>query len=592
MPSLGRRLCLHGFVAAVVTLSCSNRRSDCTMNLTCAAAGDAGVGGSGGAGGSACKSPCTGSKPVCKAATKTCVECTSNAHCAGLMCNTSNNQCVECLTHDDCKQTPDLLCLDGTCSPCTSNSDCAQITGKAVCKTDTDAGRTLDAGAPAGTCVECVSDEDCPKGSKPLCEDSTNTCVQCFTSDDCTSVLASVCSKHACVGCSTNGDCEKFAGKDVCTAGTCVKATVTDLALGGYHTCARLNDDKVKCWGSNMSGQLGNGQLGNSTTCCVSSPVPVAGVTQVVSVGVGSNHTCAVLSNGTLACWGDGSGYTGAAWGSVHDLTPVVLSSISDAVAVVAAGDSGCGPGTCSGYEGTCILLKGGSVQCLGFGGYGLGNTSGGDGSAPVKVQLGATAVAVEIASGGRHRCARLANSTVQCWGANDLGQLGFDTQAVDSLPGYVTGLAQAIDIAAGLSHSCAAIADGTVQCWGYNGYGQLGNGTTTDSMVPVAVHNLSQVTAVAAGRYHTCAVLSAGTVKCWGYNGYGQLGNGTTTNNPTPVEVSGLPKAAVAIAAGGAHTCARLDDGTVECWGSNGSSQLGDDTTADRPLPVVVSSL
>jgi hypothetical protein len=157
--------------------------------------------------------------------------------------------------------------------------------------------------------------------------------------------------------------------------------------------------------------------------------------------------------------------------------------------------------------------------------------------------------------------------------------------------PVGVSGIATATAIAAGGEHTCARLADGSVQCWGANFNGQLGNGTTTNSSVPVNVTGLGTTTAISTGNGYTCARLASGDLQCWGDNGYGQLGNGTTTNSSTPVTVSGVGNA-TAISAGTRHTCGRLADGSVRCWGDNSNGQLGDGTTTDSLTPVSVSGI
>ncbi len=127
------------------------------------------------------------------------------------------------------------------------------------------------------------------------------------------------------------------------------------------------------------------------------------------------------------------------------------------------------------------------------------------------------------------------------------------------------------------------------VYCWDRNASGQLGDGTTEDRLTPIAVSGLTGAVAIAAGSAHTCAVLANGSARCWGNNDNGQLGNGTTTDRLTPVAVSGLT-GAIAIAAGLEHTCALLNDGTARCWGDNFSSQLGDGTAGYSPTPVQVA--
>src|SRR5436190_20214158 len=142
--------------------------------------------------------------------------------------------------------------------------------------------------------------------------------------------------------------------------------------------------------------------------------------------------------------------------------------------------------------------------------------------------------------------------------------------------------------LAAGARFSCAIIRGGAVRCWGINDSGQLGYGNTRDigdnetpaSVAPVDLGGHKAV-AIAAGFYHACALLDNGRVRCWGQGSAGQLGYGNTNNvgddeTPAaagPVELGGK---AVAITAGGFHTCAILDNGRVRCWGLNWRGELG----------------
>src|SRR6266566_1347113 len=129
--------------------------------------------------------------------------------------------------------------------------------------------------------------------------------------------------------------------------------------------------------------------------------------------------------------------------------------------------------------------------------------------------------------------------------------------------------------------------------CWGHNNHGQLGDGTKTERDTPVAVSGLpSGVQAIAAGSAHTCALLSSGGIDCWGANDDGQLGDGKMSDRPLPAAVSGLAGGAQAVSPGGAHTCALLSGGAVECWGANDYGQVGDGTKAFRYYPVPVSGL
>nr|MBK7064109.1 hypothetical protein [Deltaproteobacteria bacterium] len=122
----------------------------------------------------------------------------------------------------------------------------------------------------------------------------------------------------------------------------------------------------------------------------------------------------------------------------------------------------------------------------------------------------------------------------------------------------------------------------------GDNRAGQLGDGTTMTHATPVEVFGLRGVGSVALGEAHTCARLLDSTVRCWGSNLAGQLGDGTRTERLTPVAVPGLPEA-VAITAGGSHTCALSGEGAVWCWGANNGGQLGDGSVDPRNAPIAV---
>jgi alpha-tubulin suppressor-like RCC1 family protein len=196
---------------------------------------------------------------------------------------------------------------------------------------------------------------------------------------------------------------------------------------------------------------------------------------------------------------------------------------------------------------------------------------------------VGGVTGATQLALGGRHACALLADRTATCWGSDQL--MSYAT------PTAVAGLSNVTALAAGALHTCALLQDGTVSCWGDNTFGQLGTGTTSFTAVvaPGApVTGLAGVTAIAAGGDHTCALLGDGTIRCWGIDTNGELGDGTIVEKrdvATPVVgVSG----AVAISAGAALSCALLDDGTVRCWGENESSQAGTGSLlADMPAPT-----
>ena len=195
--------------------------------------------------------------------------------------------------------------------------------------------------------------------------------------------------------------------------------------------------------------------------------------------------------------------------------------------------------------------------------------------------------------------CALMDTGSVKCWSLKNNGE-PLDLTPPAPVPGLSSGVT-AVTVSSSYSdyyegHACALLTDGGVKCWGANNNGQLGDGTTTPSATPASVAALGgKAIAVAAGSEHTCAVLETGSVQCWGSNGDGQLGDGTREQSSVPLDVSGLADAAVSITAGGAygsgvgpHTCALLANGGVQCWGSNEAGQLGNGVNT-RLAPVDV---
>lgn len=240
----------------------------------------------------------------------------------------------------------------------------------------------------------------------------------------------------------------------------------------------------------------------------------------------------------------------------------------------------------------TCALTTSGAVRCWGRNDLGqLGNGSFDDSTSPVAVV--GIHTATRLSAGAHHTCALLEDGTVRCWGRNQHGQLGNGSSASSNVPVVVAMLGQVYEIAAGSEHSCARLWNDTVWCWGANEAGQIGNGTLTDALSATQVTGLSDVSAITVGGHHTCARRWDTSMRCWGANATGQLGDGTTNDRSLPVVVSGLSGATSQIGAGMAHTCARMDDDTVRCWGSNSDHQIGDGTNAlQRLVPTTVLGL
>ena len=208
----------------------------------------------------------------------------------------------------------------------------------------------------------------------------------------------------------------------------------------------------------------------------------------------------------------------------------------------------------------------------------------------------------VSISAGTRHTCAAYASGSVSCWGDNENGQLGngqFGGNVYSTVPVEVEGITDAVSIAVGWEHSCAVHATGEVSCWGDNSHGELGSGQEDETVpLPVKVADLDDATSVTAGHWHTCALRSTGGISCWGADHDGQLGNGEIGEIgemfSVPVDVLEISDA-IAVSAGGEHTCAVHATGEGSCWGDNWRGELGNGISGneyDSAVPVKVSGI
>ncbi len=340
-------------------------------------------------------------------------------------------------------------------------------------------------------------------------------------------------------------------------------STVSSLAVGEYHACARKSSGTLHCWGYNTYGQVGAGP-GSAWAIEIATAVP--GLSNITQVAVGNSHTCATSATGALYCWGsNSSGQIGVepTWSSYYVPTLVPGAGWASQVA--------------AGSYFTCAITALSATKCWGSNSYGqLGNGNNFNQTNPVDV--GGLYGAHHLDAGTSHTCALLPGGYAKCWGFNGHGQLGNGSSGdYSDVPVDVSGLSDATQIVLGGSYTCALMASGGVKCWGDNNHGQLGLGYVSYSPVtsPVDVPGLSGVVALVAGGVHVCALLAGGTVKCWGDNYYGQLGNGSFVDSPSPVDVVGIT-GVTAIAAGGFNTCAVVSGGEVMCWGNNYHGQLG----------------
>ncbi len=328
-------------------------------------------------------------------------------------------------------------------------------------------------------------------------------------------------------------------------SGVLVDKTVVALSAGIIHTVALCSDGTVAAWGDNYYGQLGDG-----TSSYRLSPVLVdqSGVLigkTVMAVSAGGEHTVALCSDGNVAAWG--SNYSGELGdGTTTDRSsPVMVNQsgvlVDKTVVAVSAG-----------WSHTMALCSDGTVAAWGNNGNGqLGDGTTIDRSSPVIMNQSGVLVdktVVAVTAGRAHTKALCSDGTVAAWGDNSSGQLGEGTTSYRLSPVLVDQSGVLIDktvvaVSAGRDHTVALCSDGTVAVWGDNSWGQLGDGTTTDRSSPVMVNQSGvlagkTVVAVSAGGDNTMALCSDGTVAAWGINESGQLGDGTTTSHSSPVQV------------------------------------------------------
>ena len=209
---------------------------------------------------------------------------------------------------------------------------------------------------------------------------------------------------------------------------------------------------------------------------------------------------------------------------------------------------------------------------------------------------LGGTCVpcVAELAGGTSHLCARRQDGHLQCWGKNDRGQIGDGSTTERVLPADVEmnedgePLGAVLDIGLGSHHTCAVTESGTY-CWGENSSGQLGDPSLASHPAPTALS--ADAISIAAGLSHTCWLEQGGAVECIGDNAASQLGKDQDVipSSTDPVQALASGAAALALGAGAFHTCARMEDDSLRCWGGNDDGQIGDGSFDNARAPATV---
>jgi alpha-tubulin suppressor-like RCC1 family protein len=274
----------------------------------------------------------------------------------------------------------------------------------------------------------------------------------------------------------------------------CINAvtTYTQISAGGSHTCGIMNDGAVACWGRNDEGHA----------------TPPAGVFTQISAG--NAHTCGVRDSGAVACWGI------SAFGETLPPTGVFTQ--------VSAGN---------GYS--CGVRNGGAVECW-------GQNHQGQATPPVDATF------AQVSAGDDYACGVKSDGTIACWGNNEYGRA---TPPVGNFT----------QVSASLWYACGVKSDQSVACWGDENY-------TQD--IPS-----DRFTQVSTGDWHTCGLKLDGAVACWGSNGYGQA----TAPVGTFTQIS----------AGSYHNCGLKNDGAVACWGWNENGEATPSISGDYYVPLEI---
>lgn len=539
----------------------------------------------------------------------------------------------------------DFHVVASQCVPCTKGS--TRPAGDDASLEDTSCVPTLcqaDEYVQQNTCIPCPAGTRNEAGDDASLEDTScepilcaqdefvqdHTCTPCapgttrLAGDDAsgsdTSCEAVLCAEnqrvldHTCTPCSAG--LTRSAGDDASGEDTSCTRWQTPLYMSDTHTCAKMQDRTLKCWGRNHVGQLG---LGSVEPAEQLTPITVPDLSNVTHASIGANRSCIIVEPGQVKCWG--SQYNDTWLGvessetaisipsSVRNITNAIHLKIpkhgSSTCAIIDMGQVKCCGDTTSNQIGKlrwpktidnisaanilnlgvstyCALLESGQTACWGSnnGKFANGMLNG----STIAQTSHYPSQVVDFDVGSVHTCALLDTREIWCAGTNSRNQITnkYNDNMIITFPVKIDELEKQQQIIVGFAYNCTRGEDELVKCWG-----TLPGGL--EYGLPQTIQNLTGARDIQGDDTFACALLDTGEVACWGRNDHGQLGGGTRTDSlGTATRVSGITNA-VSIHVGPKRACALLDDGKIMCWGYNEYGVLGDGTTQDKLTPILL---
>lgn len=336
----------------------------------------------------------------------------------------------------------------------------------------------------------------------------------------------------------------------------------TKVAVGPSSACGLNATGAIYCWGSDASGQIGDGAGVTSQT----SPVRIDGAFTYADVAVGNGYACGVRTSGQLYCWGSNSSGELGDGTSTTRWVPTAVATGSTFIKVATYMST------------TCAITSANELMCWGSKSYGqvADGTSSGTQLTPYPVDPVSTYT--DVAMGWNHGCALRSTGVVYCWGRGDLGQIGNGFNIDATTPTEVLVLSGITSIYAGQFYSCAINSAQKAFCWGEGAQGKLGNGAVANSNTPVPAQSTLNFASLSLGANTTCGIETTNnTLRCWGYSYYGLLGNGSRGNLSHTAQTAILPNPVTQVSSNGTAICS-VAAGKGFCWGSPQNTHLGHD--------------